>query len=154
MKYLFLLVLLLPSIFVLAHDIPATYFTLFENEHIMELEIEFDRADMDKALQKEKNVDGLSKTQLLKQYLHKHIVFKFNGNQAPMKILSIKNQGHHVFVKATLKKTGHPIKKIDFKTTFLLVERPDQNNILTADVNCITRGFRLSKKRMAILVEY
>ena len=155
MKYISLLFLLTASYLVKGHDIPVANFSLLENEQILELEMEFDQKDLVQAVTKGQTQANKSiRNNLIKQYLLQHISIKINGVVSSIKILKFEERGHHFFIKAKLKKTSDSIKRIDFKTNILINEIEDQNNVLIADVNCVSRGFRLTKKRQAITIMY
>ena len=134
-----------------AHDIPLSITTLNWESQSVNVELKFDKEDLEQVIGLEKDLASSSK---IKQYIQSHTQFQVNGKQLKLSIASVENDEEHYIVKALLENPPADAKTMQIQNTCLVKEINNHSNIIYLNYEDQRRGFRLHKDRPSTSFEF
>ena len=157
MKYIFTLCSLFFLTTTYAHDIPVANFEISQTAKTLSLSIEIDQYAFQQAYTEKGQIQCTEQEDIkyqMQDYLCSHFRLKVNGNIVNLELKNVGTVSHHYMLelKGNLKK--QKIKRIDIQNTCLLADLPEQSNVITAYINDRKRGFRMTKDRQTIRMDY
>lgn len=127
------------------HDIAIAVFDFTQKEEKIILDIHFDKEDLEAALAEKESVEN---------YLFDHLKIQVNHQYIPIKIDQININDFHYEIKGSLNLKAQKIQSIHIQNTCLVEEIPNHSNVIHANFNDKTRGFRMHLDRQEISFEY
>jgi len=157
MKYIFTLYSFFFLTTIYAHDIPVAHFDISQKAKIINVSVEIDQFAFEQAYTENGKVKCTQQEDIQYQmadYWRSHFRLKINGTIVNLEFKNIGTVSHHYKIELGGELKNEKIKQIGIQNTCLLAELPDQSNVITAYINDKKRGFRMTKDRQTIRMDY
>lgn len=148
--YIFLIILNLLFNTPFNHDIQVAFFKIYQETEELKMDVKFEAEDILSYFSiQQKDMDS----EILTDYLHKHLQIKINYEAALLKIADYDFKEKHLHIKVSLGKFRKVITNIDIINT-CLISIEDHSNIIECRINQKERDFLMNNERQAIQIEY
>lgn len=155
-KYL-LVLCMLASQWLSAHDIKLAVFELSENQNELALTISIDRNDLMKVLQPAMQGLGKNKSflQVATDYFNEKMAIAVNDECAAILLSRVEYSDHMIYFSGSLKcSVSQPIREIKMSNSCLVDAFSQHENIMKLRLNNKTRSFRLNKDLTSTVAYY